>query len=401
MSSIPRINKMQTSSLFGDLPTCSAKKKKKEEEEGDDDDVVDAVDIADSDNNDNLARASSGKETSSTTFTAHTTATIKKSISQTTKNQMLKMQQQQQMMLKAKRNNHSQQQQQQQQQSILKKQQQQQKEKTAMMMMNSNVSQNNDVVRGGQWDCVDEYDPSTPNSYEDEKMKSTREDREKKERDDDAMERKNRISEMHQQMIMMKNKKEKGQEILEIPVAEKGMSLAMKMMMKMGWEKGKGLGKQEQGIDTPLEIQKYDKDAGRIVKSKPLFKARRVIKIEDTSSNKGCDELLEPFDDTVEKTSILMIKNVETSVDENLEDEIAEICETYGSIHRIFLFEVTEINWRNEKTRVCAFVQFLKADDCLQCGLEIHNKIFGGRRIECAFFDEGKFHRKEFAPLRA
>lgn len=36
-------------------------------------------------------------------------------------------------------------------------------------------------------------------------------------------------------------------------------------MMKMGWKAGQGLGKQEQGITTPLMARKTDKRAGVIV----------------------------------------------------------------------------------------------------------------------------------------
>ncbi|MCL7047307.1 hypothetical protein MKW94_008280 [Papaver nudicaule] len=43
------------------------------------------------------------------------------------------------------------------------------------------------------------------------------------------------------------------------------MTAAQKMMAKMGWKQGQGLGKQEQGITTPLMAKKTDKRAGVIV----------------------------------------------------------------------------------------------------------------------------------------
>ena len=47
--------------------------------------------------------------------------------------------------------------------------------------------------------------------------------------------------------------------------ASHGMGLAAKMMAKMGWTEGKGLGRSQQGITTPLMAQKKDGRSGVIV----------------------------------------------------------------------------------------------------------------------------------------
>ena len=49
------------------------------------------------------------------------------------------------------------------------------------------------------------------------------------------------------------------------PQAEAGGSFAQRMMEKMGWKEGLGLGKAHQGITTPLMAQKTDTRSGIIV----------------------------------------------------------------------------------------------------------------------------------------
>lgn len=53
-------------------------------------------------------------------------------------------------------------------------------------------------------------------------------------------------------------------------------SVAMKLMQSMGWSEGEGLGRERQGIATPIILQKTDKRAGVIVAAEPLPKTPTV-----------------------------------------------------------------------------------------------------------------------------
>ncbi len=50
-------------------------------------------------------------------------------------------------------------------------------------------------------------------------------------------------------------------------------NFAQRMMQKMGWKEGLGLGKTHQGITTPLEHQKTDKRSGVIKAAEQLARA--------------------------------------------------------------------------------------------------------------------------------
>lgn len=56
------------------------------------------------------------------------------------------------------------------------------------------------------------------------------------------------------------------------------MTAAERMMAKMGWKQGQGLGKSEQGITTPLMAKKTDRRAGVIVNASEKKVVAAVVK---------------------------------------------------------------------------------------------------------------------------
>jgi|JI61114C2RNA_FD_contig_21_6235531_length_599_multi_2_in_0_out_0_1 hypothetical protein len=54
----------------------------------------------------------------------------------------------------------------------------------------------------------------------------------------------------------MKSEEEIPEPIIEEEVMEEGEQIALRMMQKFGYKVGTGLGKQSQGITTPLTIKK-------------------------------------------------------------------------------------------------------------------------------------------------
>jgi splicing factor 45 len=54
---------------------------------------------------------------------------------------------------------------------------------------------------------------------------------------------------------------------------KKGRGFAEKMLEKMGWKHGEGLGKEKQGIVAPLVARKTDKHSGVIIQGNAVLKS--------------------------------------------------------------------------------------------------------------------------------
>jgi len=160
------------------------------------------------------------------------------------------------------------------------------------------------AVTGFWGDIEDEYDPACPNEYEG--VLKQRE-RQRMEAEAEA-ERQERLREIRELEALEARRESEGdfsdrcfsleighqadhdteaarREALELsgeeaylrragvppaaaPVPEqhqpKGMGLAAKMMEKMGWKHGQGLGRNQQGISEPLRVEKTDLRSGRV-----------------------------------------------------------------------------------------------------------------------------------------
>lgn len=170
----------------------------------------------------------------------------------------------------------------------------------------------------------------------------------------------------------------------------KGMSLAQKMLMKMGWKEGEGLGRERQGMSTPLVMQKTNARAGVIVNAEPS--AQPADKKQRAA---GAVIVGKP-------SKVLCLRNMvgPGEVDEELEEEVGIECTKYGAVTNVMIFEVTTPGFEGEEA-VRIFVQFERVESATKAMVDLQGRYFAGRNVRVAFFDENRFLATDLAPKAA
>uniref|UniRef100_A0A6B2L9G7 G-patch domain-containing protein n=1 Tax=Arcella intermedia TaxID=1963864 RepID=A0A6B2L9G7_9EUKA len=224
----------------------------------------------------------------------------------------------------------------------------------------------------------DPYDPAEPNDYQEfcrERMRKLHE----KER-----------SLLESQTLAAKEKDPKARNTQ--PNANfngvPGMSpIAEKMMKKMGWKgKGHGLGRQEQGMTTPLIAQKHGAGAQGI-----------IIHADSNKQQPPPPPPAAPAAPEMKGSNVIVLRNMvgPGEVDDMLCGETTRECMKYGQVLACEVWEdPTGQLPSNEAVRL--FVKFDKQEQALQALADLDGRFFGGRNVKADFYLREKFDKMEF-----
>jgi len=168
-------------------------------------------------------------------------------------------------------------------------------------------------------------------------------------------------------------------------------TVAAKIMARYGFKDGQGLGKQEQGISTALQVEKTSKRGGRIVHEKELkemlpaaAEAPAQSSAPSSSSQESITEILKT------PSKVILLRNMvgPGDVDDELEPEVKDECTKYGTVVTVHISEMPN-KPQDETVRI--FVEFERIESAVKALVDLNGRFFGGRQVKCCFYSADRY----------
>jgi hypothetical protein len=209
----------------------------------------------------------------------------------------------------------------------------------------------------------EEYDPAKPNDYDEfcRRRMRLKAEEELEKRRQEALAR-------HQ----------KGQAVPE----PKEDDFATKMMKKMGWTQGSGLGKESQGMSTPLVLKKTDQKQGVMVEGQKREAPAAQPQVQAAKQAKVAPQR--------PPSCVLLLNNLVGAgeVDEDLEGETAEEAGKYGKLKKCAIKEIPGLP---DDQAVRIFLEYETVEEATKALVDMNGRYFGGRIVKAVFFDPARF----------
>lgn len=171
-----------------------------------------------------------------------------------------------------------------------------------------------------------------------------------------------------------------------------GSLKAEKMMAKMGYKEGDGLGRNKQGMSIALQVEKTGKRSGRIIHENDVSVEPPpvITPMEPIPPPAAAPVVGIPAEVMKNMSKVVLLRNMvgPGDIDEDLEDETKEECSKYGEVNKCVIYEIPG-QVPEEAVRI--FLEFKTLPSAIKALTDLNGRFFGGRSVKATFYNFDKF----------